>query len=66
MPVGHVILVYFELISLEILDYIYVHLYSFLQMEEYSGLVAHLWPTFLHFITKTSFYELTLALGTAA
>ena len=66
MPDGHVILVYFELISLEILDYIYVHLYSFLQREDYSGSVAHLWPTFLHFIIKTSFYELTLALGTAA
>ena len=66
MPAGHVILVYFELISLEILDYIYVHLCSFLQREDYSGSVAHLWPTFLHFIIKTSFYELTLALGTAA
>ena len=66
MPAGHVIQVYFELISLEILDYIYVHMYSFLHREEYSGSVAHLWPTFLHFIIKSCFYELTLALGTAA
>ena len=66
MQALHVILVYSARPSLDLSGCICFCLYSSGQKAAHSGLSTRLWPTFLNFILKIRFYELTLAHDSAA